>query len=173
MYTYGHVGRPAAAAAVPAASAALALALALALVLTGCTGADTAGGSKPSPTSSTKKAATADRDTVDAEVRALVRAAGLDHGQGKTTSITQNGVKNPGLVDWTVVLDTPRAERALRAMGAEAERRGWHPEPLEDGKVMYEKSGWVLTVGSSATADVVALREGESLLSVFAHAWGA
>ncbi|MFJ9645931.1 hypothetical protein [Streptomyces sp. NPDC101206] len=161
-----HARRPAAAAAVPAASTALALAL----VLTGCTGADAAGGAKPSPTS-TKRAASADRDTVEAEVRALVRAAGLDPAQGRTTS-APNGVEHPSRVDWTAVLDTPRAERSVQAVRAEAERRGWHPEPLEEGKVVYEKSGWMLMVGSSATADVVVLRDGESLLTVFADSWG-
>ncbi|MFK0252077.1 hypothetical protein [Streptomyces sp. NPDC090445] len=146
----------------------------MALVLTGCTGTGTgtAGGAKPSPTS-TRKAATADRDTVDTEVRALVRAAGLAPARGKTTSITRDGVGHPGRVDWMMVLDTPRAERAVRAVQAEAERRGWHPEPLGEGKIMYGKSGWMLMVGSSASADVVALRAGESLLTVFADTSGA
>ncbi|MFD8411329.1 hypothetical protein ACFV2Q_06130 [Streptomyces sp. NPDC059650] len=157
---------PAAAAAVPAASTALAPAL----VLTGCTGADAAGGAKPSSTS-TRKAASGDRGTVGVEVRALVRAAGPDPAQGRTAS-APNGVENPSRVDRTAVLDTPRAERSVQAVRAEAERRGWHPEPLGEGKVVYEKSGWMLMAGSSATADVVVLRDGGSLLAVLADDWG-
>ncbi|MGW5343221.1 hypothetical protein [Streptomyces sp. NPDC004050] len=133
---------PAAAAAVPAASTALAPAL----VLTGCTGADAAGGAKPSSTS-TRKAASDDRGTAGVEVRALVRAAGLDPAQGRTAG-APNGVENPSRVDRTAVPDTPRAERSVQAVRAEAERRGWHPEPLGEGKVVYEKSGWMLMAGA-------------------------
>ncbi|MEU5807603.1 hypothetical protein [Streptomyces sp. NPDC047718] len=157
---------PAAAAAVPAASTALAPAR----VLTGCMGADAAGGAKPSSTS-TRKAASDDRGTAGAEIRALVRAAGLDPAQGRTAS-APNGVENPSQVDWPAVLDTPRAERSVLAVRAEAERRGWHPEPLGEGKVVCGKSGWMLMAGSSATADVVVLRDGGSLLAALADDWG-
>ncbi|MFD6915528.1 hypothetical protein ACFWB2_32290 [Streptomyces virginiae] len=105
------------------------------------------------------------RDTVDRDVRAAVRKAGLDPAKGKTTS-TPNGIAHPSAVDWFAVLDTPQAEQALPKIGAELERLGWHAEPVDTFPLSYEKSDWSLVGRSVTEADAVTLAPGESLLTV-------
>ncbi|MFE6083767.1 hypothetical protein [Streptomyces virginiae] len=105
------------------------------------------------------------RDTVDRDVRAAVRKAGLDPAKGKTTSIP-NGIAHPSAVDWFAVLDTPQAEQALPKIGAELERLGWHAEPVDTFPLSYEKSDRSLVGRSVTEADAVTLAPGESLLTV-------
>lgn len=105
------------------------------------------------------------RDTVDRDVRAAVRKAGLDPAKGRTTS-APNGVPHPSAVDWFMVLDTPQAEQALPKIGAELERLGWHAEPLDTFPLSYEKSDWSLVGRSVTEADAITLAPGESLLTV-------
>lgn len=156
----------------PQTAVALALAASAALVLSGCSAAadDTAGtataaasGAPKAPASSKPKptAAPVSRDTVDQEVGAALRAAGLDPAKGKSTA-EANGKKNASLVDWTAVLAGSQADWALPRIGAQLEHLGWRTTaPLS-----YEKADWVLVVGSTKQSDTVTLRSGESLLTV-------
>lgn len=111
------------------------------------------------------KAEAVTRDTVDRDVRAAVRKAGLDPAKGKTTNVP-NGVANPSMVDWIAVLGTPQAEQALPKIGAELERLGWRAEPVGTFPLSYEKSDWTLLGRSVTEADAVTLAPGESLLTV-------
>ncbi|MFG2986108.1 hypothetical protein ACGFYQ_33485 [Streptomyces sp. NPDC048258] len=164
----------------PQAAAVIALAASAALALAGCTAAaDTAAGpaaapvaastapaSPPAKATPKSTGAPLGRDAVDGEVRAALRAAGIDPAKGKSTAET-TGRKNPSLVDWTAVLPTQQADFALPRIGEQLQHLGWQPHSVgSTATLSYEKTDWVLLVGSAKQADGVALRQGESLLTV-------
>lgn len=112
-----------------------------------------------------------DRSTVERELQAAIRKAGLDPAKGKTTGVP-NGIPNPSSAGWVAVLATPEAERALPKIAAELERLGWHPDPDGSHPLSYEKSDWFLVGRSAAEADAVTLAPGESLLTLAATDFG-
>ncbi|MFE9481884.1 hypothetical protein ACFYNM_25155 [Streptomyces spororaveus] len=111
------------------------------------------------------KAEAVTRDTVDRDIRAAVRKAGLDPAKGKTTTVP-NGIPHPSAVDWIAVLGTAEAEAALPRIGAELERRGWHAEPVGDVPLSYEKSDWILGGRSTNEPGLFTLAPGESVLNL-------
>ncbi|MGW6833586.1 hypothetical protein ACWGCI_09260 [Streptomyces sp. NPDC054949] len=120
---------------------------------------------------SASQAQDVDRSTVDRELQAAIRKAGLDPAKGKTTGVP-NGIPNPSSAGWVAVLATPEAERALPKIAAELERLGWHPDPDGSHPLSYEKSDWSLVGRSAAEADAVTLAPGESLLTLAATDFG-
>ncbi|MEU9420464.1 hypothetical protein [Streptomyces sp. NPDC051000] len=112
-----------------------------------------------------------DRSTVDRELQAAIRKAGLDPAKGKTTGLP-TGTPNPSSAGWAAVLATPDADRALPKIAAELERLGWHPDPDGSHPLSYEKSDWFLVGRSVAEADAVTLAPGESLLTLAATDFG-
>ncbi|MEU9304664.1 hypothetical protein [Streptomyces sp. NPDC048269] len=160
----------------PQAAAAIALAASAALALAGCTAASESAGpgaaasaapasppAKPTPRST---GAPLGRDAVDGEVRSALRAAGIDPAKGRTTAET-TGRKAPSLVDWTAALPTQQADAALPKIGEQLQGLGWQPHPAGGTATLtYEKTDWVLLVGSVKQADGLTLRQGESLLTV-------
>ncbi|MFB7467914.1 hypothetical protein ACFCZ1_31230 [Streptomyces sp. NPDC056224] len=163
----------------PQTAAVIALAASAALALAGCTSASetpagptaaTVAASTPPaspPAKATPKSTGAPltRDAVDGEVRAALRTAGVDPAKGKATS-EATGRKNPSQVDWTAVLTTQQAEFALPRIGEQLEHLGWKSHPVGTETLSYEKTDWVLLVGSVKQADGVVLRPNESLLTV-------
>ncbi|MFE2142950.1 hypothetical protein ACFXA3_14620 [Streptomyces sp. NPDC059456] len=158
----------------PQTAAVITLAASAALVLAGCSSADDSGSSaskagsaqSQSAKSSAKPTAKAtgaplSRDAVDDEVRSSLRAAGLDPEKGKGSGDTK-GTKNASLVDWTAVLSTQQADWALPRFGEQLQHLGWR----ETAPQSYEKTDWVLLVGSTKQANTVTLKSGESLLTV-------
>ncbi|MFD9355568.1 hypothetical protein [Streptomyces sp. NPDC060031] len=160
----------------PQAAVVIALAASAALALTGCS-ADTPAGKpaaakaaatttpppKPTPNNT---GAPLTRDAVDGEVRSALRTAGLDPEKGKATTAGASGTKNASLVDWTAILSTQQADWALPRFGQQLEHLGWKSHPVGTATLSYEKTDWVLLVGSVKQADGVTLRTGESLLTV-------
>ncbi|WP_162688884.1 MULTISPECIES: hypothetical protein [unclassified Streptomyces] len=145
------------------ATRALACAILLAAApLSGCTADDS---------DSDSRAQDVDRNTVDRELQAAIRKAGLDPAKGKTTGVP-NGVPNPSSAGWVAVLATPEAERALPKIAAELERLGWHPDPDGSHPLSYEKSDWFLLGRNVTEADAVTLKPGESLLTLTATDFG-
>ncbi|MFE9633699.1 hypothetical protein [Streptomyces sp. NPDC006463] len=162
----------------PQTAAVIALAASAALALAGCTSASETAGPAAAPAAASTAAASPPpkatpkstgapltRDAVDGEVRAALRTAGLDPAKGKATSET-TGRKNPSQVDWTAVVTTQQAEFALPRIGEQLQHLGWQPHPVGTATLSYEKTDWVLLVGSVKQADGVALRQNESLLTV-------
>ncbi|MET9882294.1 hypothetical protein ABZZ20_03880 [Streptomyces sp. NPDC006430] len=165
----------------PQAAAVIALAASAALALVGCTAAgdtgagqvnaSSAAGGKNAPAAPSAKptaktaSAPIGRDVVDEEVKAALRSAGLDPVKGKTTA-EANGKKNASLVDWTAIVTTQQAEWALPRIGAQLEHLGWRPDPVAAGTLSYDKTDWVLLVGTVKQAEGVTLRSTESLLTV-------
>ncbi|MFJ6794696.1 hypothetical protein [Streptomyces sp. NPDC091268] len=161
----------------PRAAAVIALAASSALVLAGCTAAADAGagesaGKPAAATAAAPKAgqngkgAPLTRDAVDEEVRSALRTAGLDPEKGKATNAEAAGTKNASLVDWTAVVSTQQADWALPRFGQQLEHLGWTSHPVGTSTLSYEKTDWVLLVGSVKQADGIVLRTGESLLTV-------
>ncbi|MFZ3472118.1 hypothetical protein ACODT3_15815 [Streptomyces sp. 4.24] len=157
------------------ATRALACAILLAAApLSGCSADDSgagAGAGSGSGSGSGSQAQDVDRNTVDRELQAAIRKAGLDPAKGKDTGVP-NGVPNPSSAGWTAVLATPEAERALPKIAAELERLGWHPDPDGSHPLSYEKSDWFLLGRNVTEADAVTLKPGETLLTLTATDFG-
>ncbi|MYT24272.1 hypothetical protein GTW69_28990 [Streptomyces sp. SID7760] len=162
----------------PQTAAVIALAASAALVLTGCSSSDGSGSAgvpkaaaasqpagsaaKPSGKPSAKATgAPLGRDAVDDDVKSSLRAAGLDPEKGKGSG-DANTTKNASLVDWTAVTTTQQAEWALPRLGDQLKHLGWH----ETAPQSYEKTDWVLLIGSVKQAAGVNLKANESLLTV-------
>ncbi|MCC0096322.1 hypothetical protein K7B10_16305 [Streptomyces flavotricini] len=154
----------------PQTAAVIALAASAALALAGCSSSDgsgAAGAPKPAAASQSAKpspkatGAPLGRDAVDDEVKSSLRAAGLDPEKGKGSG-DANATKNASVVDWTAVTTTQQAEWALPRLGEQLKHLGWR----ETAPQSYEKTDWVLLIGSTKQSNTVNLKSTESLLTV-------
>ncbi|MGE7386918.1 hypothetical protein ACQKM2_15695 [Streptomyces sp. NPDC004126] len=141
--------------------------LAAAAVLTGCGSGEAEDGSPARASASaprTPQAASATRDSVEADIVAAIRKAGVDPAVGKTTPV-RNGAKRPDMFDWIGVLKAPEAEPARVAADAELERRGWR-KVSESGTVhRYKKGDWNLLSAAMGAQELPTLQEGTGALS--------
>ncbi|MFD5506272.1 hypothetical protein ACFWIB_00645 [Streptomyces sp. NPDC127051] len=155
----------------PQTAAVIALAASAALALAGCSSSDGSGAAAaPKPAAAASQSAKPSakatgaplgRDAVDDEVKSSLRAAGLDPEKGKGSGDT-NMTKNASVVDWTAVTTTQQAEWALPRLGEQLKHLGWR----ETAPQSYEKTDWVLLIGSTKQSSTVNLKSGESLLTV-------
>lgn len=149
--------------------------LTAAVFLTGCGTAEPKDGSAAeapaSPTPQTTATATATagatRDSVEADIVAAIRKAGIDPAAGKSTPV-RGGAKRPDMFDWLAVLKTPEAEPYLTAARAELERLGWQRVPTKSGVVRHLKGDWSLLSSSLGSEALPSLPEGTSTLSFVA-----
>ncbi|MFJ3876785.1 hypothetical protein ACIPW5_04930 [Streptomyces sp. NPDC090077] len=144
--------------------------LTAAAVLTGCGSAgpkdDSPAGAAPSASAPhTPPAAGATRDTVEADVVAALRKAGIDPSSGGSTT-TRNGTKRPDMFDWMGTVKTPEAGPALAAVGPELERLGWQKVPASDSVLRYQKGDWKLLLAAMGSDAISALQEGDSMISL-------
>ncbi|MFF5705697.1 hypothetical protein ACFY7H_24920 [Streptomyces sp. NPDC012794] len=105
------------------------------------------------------------RDTVEADVVAALRAAGIDPTTGKTSQ-GRDGVKRPDMFDWFGAVTTSEATTARSAAGAELERLGWAKGRERGELVKYTKGDWWLMVAVSGRDKELSayLQEGQSML---------
>ncbi|KOU24667.1 hypothetical protein ADK52_13695 [Streptomyces sp. WM6372] len=154
----------------PQTAAVIALAAAAALALAGCSSSDGSGTSASNPEAAASRSAKPSpkgtgepigRHAVDDQVKAALRLAGLDPDQGKGSGDTSK-TKNESVVDWTAVTTTQRAEAALPRLDEQLKRLGWR----ETAPQSYEKTDWVLLIGSTKQSSTVNLKPGESQITV-------
>ncbi|MEU3724684.1 hypothetical protein [Streptomyces sp. NPDC031705] len=141
------------------------LVLIAAIILTGCGPAGTGGGSPVKASSSPASTAAAPtRDSVEADVVAALRKAGIDPATGRSTPV-RNGMKRPDMFDWFATVKTPAAQTAWTTAGAELERLGWVRRRDEGTLVQYKKGDWSLLSAVMGPDALSALQEGDSVLS--------
>ncbi|MFK0232394.1 hypothetical protein [Streptomyces vinaceus] len=154
----------------PQTAAVIALAATAALALAGCSSSDGSGASaskagaaasRPAEPSPKGTGGPIGRHGVDDQIKAAVRLAGLDPDQGKGSG-DSNKTKNESAVDWSTVTTTQRAEAALPRLDEQLKRLGWR----ETAPQSYEKTDWVLLIGSTKQSSTVNLKPGESQITV-------
>ncbi|MFE1556087.1 hypothetical protein ACFW6V_14055 [Streptomyces sp. NPDC058734] len=139
--------------------------LAAAAVLTGCGPAEPQDGSPAGASAShAPRAAAATRDSVEADIVAALRKAGIDPAAGGTTPV-RGGAKRPDMFDWIGVLKAPEADPARVAAGAELERLGWRKVSERGGVHRYEKGEWRLLSAAMGAEELPSLQEGTGALS--------